>query len=176
MEEEKKVRGCGLYADGGVIGKNPSEIGGTWAWCQIDEYNRMTVSDSGILTPKEIGLVAVTNNVTELYAVCQGVLALSDDWQGHIFTDSYVTLRRVFHAGTMNGVPDWLVKMTDRVAERLRAMKLYSRGILLDGHPTEEQLRTCKGKRGNPVSEWNRWCDRECNRRGSLFGKERKEG
>ena len=24
-----------LYADGGVIGSNPSSLGGTWAWCGV---------------------------------------------------------------------------------------------------------------------------------------------
>lgn len=172
MEEEKKMRGCGLYADGGVINKNPSALGGTWAWCQIDEYNRMTVSDSGILTPKEVGLVAVTNNVTELFALVSGITHLRENWQGHIFTDSYITIRRVFHRGAMNGVPDWLARETEDAYQKLKHMKLLNKGVLLDGHPTEEQLRTGKGKRGNLVSEWNRHCDRECNRRGSLFGKE----
>lgn len=25
-----------VYCDGGVILKNPSEVGGTWAWCAVD--------------------------------------------------------------------------------------------------------------------------------------------
>lgn len=41
--------------------------------------------------------------------------------------------------------------------------------VQLDGHPTKANLRAGVGKRGNPVSRHNAWCDRECARVGQRF-------
>jgi hypothetical protein len=41
--------------------------------------------------------------------------------------------------------------------------------ILLDGHPTQAQLKAGVGKRGNPVSRFNAWCDLECQRMAARF-------
>lgn len=151
-----------LYADGGVIGHNPSLIGGTWAWCQVANGQRGLCA-SGVITPAETGLPMITNNLTELYAILQARESLPYAWSGIIHSDSWVSLQRVFLAAKLNNVPEWLI-------ERLQRMQRdgWFRGCswqLLDGHPTKAQLAAGVGKRGNPVSEHNVWADAECTRR-----------
>ena len=63
----------GLYTDGGVIGQNPSLIGGTWAWCLVDASGEMRRHAVGWLTPAELDAEAVTNNHTELLALVLGL-------------------------------------------------------------------------------------------------------
>lgn len=152
-----------LYTDGGVIGPNPSAVGGTWAYCLVDAANQRPVCESGIITPGQAKLPAVTNNLTELYAIVRGREALPYAWTGTIHSDSWVSLQRVFLAAKLKNVPPWLVD---------RLQKLQRDGWfggcswrLLDGHPTKAQLAAGVGKRGQMVSVHNVWCDAECNRR-----------
>lgn len=151
-----------LYTDGGVIQVNPSPFGGTWAWCLVEAGQRIR-QDSGILLPTA-DYPAITNNVTELYALVAGIEALPLDWSGIVFSDSWVSLQRLFLGAKLKNVPAWLV-------ERLQAIRTSGRlsrmtYVLLDGHPTAAQLQIGRGKRGGPVSEFNVWCDAECNRVG----------
>lgn len=151
-----------LYADGGVIGPNPSAIGGTWAWCQVANGQR-GLCGSGIITPVAAGLPAITNNLTELYAILEARESLPYAWSGTIHSDSWVSLQRVFCTAKLNNVPPWLV-------ERLQRLQRdgWFRGcswVLLDGHPTRAQLAAGVGKREHPVSIHNVWCDAECTRR-----------
>src|SRR5438477_7404135 len=87
-----------LYADGGVIGRNPSTLGGTWAW-QITWDDVALQFDSGFVTPDGICLAVVTNNFTELFAVVTGMHMLPDRWDGKIFTDSMITKCRLRQTG-----------------------------------------------------------------------------
>jgi hypothetical protein len=72
-----------LYADGGVIGANPSTIGGVWAWCQVADGRRGQCA-SGVITPTGAGLPAITNNLTELYAILEARESLPYAWSGAI--------------------------------------------------------------------------------------------
>ena len=149
-----------LYTDGGVIGQNPSPIGGTWAWCLVDASGEMRRHAFGRITPAELGAEAVTNNHTELLALVLGLEALDADFAGTVYSDSWVSLQRVFRAAKLNNVPQWLI-------DRLQALQKSGRlanldYTLLDGHPTRAQLEAGIGKRGNPVSKWNVWCDEQC--------------
>ncbi len=47
-----------LFADGGVIIKNPSPFGGTWAYCGVDENDERIIEASGF-----ISLVAEINSM-----------------------------------------------------------------------------------------------------------------
>ena len=51
-----------LYTDGGVIGQNPSPIGGTWAWCMVSEGGERTRHAYGYVTPADLGTPTVSNN------------------------------------------------------------------------------------------------------------------
>lgn len=151
-----------LYADGGVIGKNPSAIGGTWAWAHVDVNGERIKTASGIITPTEAQMPAITNNLTELYAIVLGLEAVSAAWAGTVYSDSWVSLQRVFLAAKLLHVPDWLIArlQTLQKSGQLRAVRWQ----LLDGHPTRAQLAAGKGKRGNLVSVHNVFCDAECQR------------
>lgn len=148
-----------LYADGGVIGANPSPIGGTWAWCLVDATGQRVCEYFGTLLTSP-DLPFVTNNVTELVALVNGLEALPHGWSGTVYSDSWVSLQRVFLAARLKNVPQWLV---DRLHALQRSRKLASMSyVLLDGHPTKAQLAAGVGKRGAPVSIHNVWCDEAC--------------
>lgn len=149
-----------MYADGGVISVNPSPIGGTWAFCFVDQHGQRVRTAAGVVTPSSIDLDTVTNNVTELLALIYGIEQLPDRWSGTVYSDSAVSLQRVFHCGALNNVPWWLVERMQRLRASGRLARMT--GVLLDGHPTRAQLAAGVGKRGNPVSEHNVWCDTAC--------------
>lgn len=62
-----------LFCDGGVISKNPSTIGGTWAARLVIE-DKPVRHDSGIVFPLDIYGEPVSNNLTEMLALL--ILAL----------------------------------------------------------------------------------------------------
>ncbi len=169
-----------MYADGGVIGPNPSMLGGTWAYCLVDMQGLRIQTDSGIILPAparvhpsgfhdyEVGTKAVECNQSEFYAFLRGLRSLPDGWSGNIYSDSKNTIGRFFHGYGMSGIPDRWQQMAIEQVRRLG--KLCP--ILLDGHPTRAQLLAGIGKRGQPVSEHNCWCDQECTRLAELRKKE----
>ena len=90
-----------VYTDGGNIGKNPSEIGGTWAWVGIDRDGNRVIERSGVLLvdPKVVEISRwVSNNHAEFWAVCKALAALPDGWSGTLFTDSSVIQTRFRNA------------------------------------------------------------------------------
>lgn len=150
-----------LYCDGGVIGRNPSIIGGTWAWCLIRD-GLVFRSACGVITPEDCkphpGIV--TNNITELYAAVQALEAMGEGWDGIIHTDSSITLQRITEGVSFANVPQSL-RIRALAVRRGRKYKTK----LLAGHPTKEELVKGKARRnGNPVSIWNCWCDEQCQR------------
>lgn len=160
QEMIEPINGCvSLYVDGGVVQKNPSTIGGTWACVFVDAAGNEISRVSGFVTPAEIGLEAVTNNYTELLAAVEGLSRVAWPWTGTIFTDSNVTRCRLTGKNPgMNGIPFSL-------CERLRVCRKGLDpivAVLLDGHPTKKQLEAGVGKRGSPVSKFNVLCDRLC--------------
>ncbi len=163
MTERSEV--TALYTDGGVIGKNPSKIGGTFAWCYVNALGERVASGYGdIAAAEQIGLPTVSNNVTELMAVVMGMEALPTGWAGTIYTDSFVTLCRVEKGrrkpAKLNGVPDWLQERLAIAKGRLGDYKV----VLLGGHPTKAELAAGVSGNGFPVSEHNVWCDKQCNK------------
>lgn len=150
----------GAYADGGVIGRNPSLIGGTWAWCHVNAANERIDLDSGVITPRDADMPAITNNLTEMYALVRCLSALPVGWAGVVYSDSQVTLGRLFEGWRLKNVPLWLIKQGEAAINRIdRPRCTY---VLLDGHPTRAQLLSGRGKRDNPVSEHNVFCDTAC--------------
>src|SRR5574338_1198510 len=97
----------GLYVDGGVIGKNPSTQGGTWA-ARLMRDAFVVCEIKGVVTPKEAKLKEITNNLTEMLALIRGLQLLPTAWTGTIFSDSMVTLGRVFEGWKWNGIPPWM--------------------------------------------------------------------
>lgn len=154
-----------VYADGGVIGPNPSKLGGTWAFVWVaDEVE--TRRAAGVLLPADIGLDTVTNNMTEFAALLHAIEPLPDGWAGELFTDSIVTLRRFRsprHA-KMQGIPEAFTRRLVAAVDRLGRFKI----TLLAGHPTQEDLSR-GSKKGTPVSHWNVLCDHLCGEEAKKF-------
>lgn len=158
----------GLYADGGVIFKNPSPYGGTWAFCLVKD-NEIISSGSGIILPSEFGGKPVTNNVSEMYAVIKGLESLPENWSGIVYSDSQVTLGRVFGVfKSFDGIPHSLRIALYNAKGRL-SNKHKIGHILVAGHPTKKELASGTGKNGNIVSRFNVWCDKECTRLSKEF-------
>jgi len=159
-----------LYCDGGVILRNPSTLGGTWAVRHVVD-GHVIQEAGGTITPVQMCAAEVTNNQTELLALVRGLEMLPSDWTGTVYSDSECTLGRAFLGWKWNNIPLWLHHRYQ--AARARLIHWTSeppiRFVLLDGHPTRAQLAAGKGKRGRPVSEHQAWCDRRCQEEARQF-------
>lgn len=149
-----------LYADGGLLDRNPSKIGGTWAWCGVDENDNRIYERSGYRFPTDI-CTQITNNQTELEAILQALEFLFREypsWTGTFYSDSLISLGRVFWRTTLNNLPQDLLNRLAIVKNRLKSvggqltfdfsygdadasLKLYDiKAMHVKGHPTDEQL------------------------------------
>lgn len=160
-----------VYADGGVIfdraakeaGSMTSTIGGVWAWCHVNAKGIALVEQSGVLEPK--GLVGgITNNYAEYVAALRAIEALPDGSHFTLYLDSKITLGRFCFDWAHEGIPNKLRLRKEAAMRRMGSVV----PVLLDGHPTRAQLATGIGKRGNPVSLHNVWCDDACDRQKEL--------
>lgn len=156
-----------LYCDGGVILKNPSTIGGTWA-VRLVAAGQVVRDASGTITPAEAETTAITNQLAELYSLVRGLEQLPPDWVGVVFSDCECALGRAFMGWRWSNLPAWLHHRYQ--AARARLVHWSEIGhVLLDGHPTRAQLAAGIGKRGHLVSEHNRWCDLACQAEAGRF-------
>lgn len=155
-----------LYCDGGVIGSNPSAIGGTYAGLLVYEDGHV-YGFSGAISAQDMGS-DVTNNQTEMLALLRGLQKLPDDWCGTIYSDSQVTLGRAFLEWKWKNIPEWMHRLWRQQRGRLKNWDQIQYA-LLDGHPTKAQLTAGIGKRGHPVSVHNVWCDHACTEAGARF-------
>lgn len=148
-----------VYADGGVIGRNPSPVGGTFAWCHVSEAGERVASGAQVLLAGKGGCPnPITNNLTEFVSLVACLEALPECWSGAVFSDSRITLGRLFQGWKMDGIPWSFAAWGSLVLARLGDVHW----TLLDGHPTRSQLTAGIGKRGGPVSIHNVWCDARC--------------
>jgi ribonuclease HI len=163
--------GFGLFTDGGLSGSNPSPIGGSWAWCLVTEAG-IVRHQGGCLRPADVGLPAITNNLTELYAAVQALEAMESGWDGVLHTDSQITLWRCERRDAtrkpagMNGIPRGLQDRLHAAKGRLGAYTV----VLLGGHPTDEELADGRRADGLPVSLYNCWCDSRCSELAARLG------
>jgi ribonuclease HI len=150
-----------IYCDGGVIARNPSPVGGTWAWCHVDAAGARIAQGSGVLP-----VPGTTNNVAEFCAAVLALEAAPDGWTGRLCSDSQVTLGRLCWGWKLTGLPlDW-VQRGSLVLQRLGLVE----AVLLQGHPTAADLRAGIGaKRGYPVSAHNVFCDQACSREAAAW-------
>lgn len=148
------------FADGGCVLLNPSPHGGTWAWCHVNAAGERVREAGGHVTPAEIGMGTVSNNQTEFLALLLCLEALPDGWGGKVFSDSGVTIGRFRDGDKTKGVPPVWVRRLASVRHRLGELEY----VLLGGHPSKKELAAGVRKDGKPVSEFNVWCDRECQR------------
>jgi ribonuclease HI len=159
-----------LYTDGGMIGGNPSEHGGTWAWVRV-EYGVEFERSSGVLLPADLNNSTVSNNNSELYALLEGILHLPQHWEGDVCCDSAIALGWFFHGYKQNSIPMPLRKKLWHVQADVKERGLSLNPVLHAGHPTKADLAA--GLRMSkaphlPVSRWNVLCDDLCGKRGRL--------
>jgi ribonuclease HI len=149
-----------LYADGGCLGANPSPHGGSWAWVHVSAAGEVVAKWSGFVTPADVGLDRVSNNVTELIGLLHGLEALPEGWAGKAYTDSNVTRLRFDRPwqAKFKGVPQDLIDRVRDAVERVADCEI----VLLGGHPTKAELAAGVRADGMPVSKWNVVCDAEC--------------
>lgn len=146
-----------LYADGGVIKKNPSPYGGTWAWCAVDGCGNRVIEKSGVVPATATR--TVSNNHTEQIAITLALEAMPDGWSGTVHSDSQIALGRVFKGWREENLPANISIRSRRAVARLGRIQT----VLLQGHPTRADLENGIGKkRGYPVSVHNVWCDKAC--------------
>lgn len=160
-----------LYADGGVISRNPSAIGGTWAWVRVED-DRDTAHESGVLLSATTGTETVSNNNTELWALLQGIAALPDGWEGTVASDSMIALGWIFHGFKVNNIPQPLREKLCAVLQDAERRGLKMTPKMLAGHPKPADIKA--GIRLSkaphlPVSSWNVFCDDLCGKRGRLY-------
>lgn len=141
-------------------------FGGTYAWRLVcDDHDPMGCAM--VVTTHEMG-GPITNNQTEMLAILEGLKRLPDCFDGTIYSDSQVTLGRVFMMWKWKNIPEWMHKLYREQRARLTHWNAI-KYVLLDGHPTKAQLQAGVGKRGHPVSEHNVWCDHACQQAGEAF-------
>jgi ribonuclease HI len=166
-----KIRVAAIYADGGVILKNPSPIGGTWAHCFVDEHDERFIRAGGVVPPT--GGWLITNNHMEQIAIILALEAMPAGWSGMVCSDSKIALGRVFEGWSGRNLPNNVARRSALAVARLGKIEL----VLLQGHPTKLDLERGIGARsGRPVSKHNVWCDKECSRQAQRYLKTLKEG
>lgn len=146
-----------LYCDGGVIGPNPSAIGGTWAWLGVNETNEKVMEWSGYVPAPESR--PVTNNHTEQMAITLALEAMPEGWSGTVHSDSSVALGRVFKDYKKANLPSNIIERSVAAVARAGILKHEK----LKGHPSKQELKNGFAKGGLPVSKWNKRCDDLCN-------------
>lgn len=175
-----------LFTDGGLIQRNPSPIGGTWAWIRTEGVESLTDARGklalvgavevargvGLLLPNEIGLPTVSNNNTELYALLMGIAALPEGWSGTIYSDSLFALGIAFRQFKADSVPNYLRLLSYKVLGKAMERGIQMENVLLAGHPSKADLEA--GRRLSkaphyPVSPWNVACDEACTKRGQQY-------
>jgi ribonuclease HI len=162
--EAKVMDVVAIYADGGVIRKNPSDIGGTWAWCGVDADGNRVIERGGVCPAKPGQFI--TNNHMEQIAITLALEAMPEGWTGKVCSDSMIALGRVFKGWREKNLPVNVSQRSAAAAARLGKIE----AVLLQGHPTKADLERGIGKkRGFPVSIHNVWCDKECGRQAEAF-------
>ncbi len=155
---EPDFKAVALYCDGGVCfdgSHGASNFGGSWAFCAVDANDELLYSDSGFLQVEDR---PTSNNHTEMYAAIMALESVPEGWSGTLYSDSKITLGRLFEGWRNKNLPEEYVLRAKNALIRLGKVQ----GKHLDGHPTKAQLEAGIGKRGNPVSKWNIFCDDLC--------------
>lgn len=161
MEPEREI--FAVYSDGGVIQKNPSDIGGTWAFVQVDGDGQVIAERSGVIPADDtygarVLAGRVTNNLTEFVALLKAVESLPAGFSGVIASDSEITIGRFFRDSPCAGIPEHMERRMRAAVARLGEPNV----IRLKGHPSRADL-AAGFKDGAPVSPFNVRCDQLCN-------------
>ena len=162
-----------VFADGGIIDRNPSAVGGTWAFRLVDFGGRPAYEASGHVAAAEVtplGPEWVSNNFTEVLALLLAFEQLPDGWTGSAYSDSKNAISAHSRAAWNPPVkpdylPDAIWGRMVAARERLGPVKF----TLLGGHPTEAELAAGCRRDGKPVSEHNVFCDKAATAAGRAY-------
>lgn len=136
-----------VYTDGGVIGRNPSSHGFTWAAVLLDSDSEHVVM-SGVVTPRDVGLTSVENNMAETVAIVMALEALPAGWSGTIYTDNLNSLRRADTKRLGKG-SRFNASLSGRFYEAVRRCPDVSYRLVI-GHPTRKE-------KADPHANWSPW-------------------
>jgi ribonuclease HI len=183
-----------VWTDGGVLLSNPSRIGGTAAFRMVDAADNVVLERCFLyvpfLTPWHPHIPNVTmlrwphaqisNNVTELEAVLQAFFVLPGGWSGTVYSDSKITLGRVFSGYQLKGIDADRAGMLFSRKECLGSLS----SVLVAGHPTQRELsigyKDKKLEGGGTVrylvSRHNVACDQMCTAAAAAYLKLLDEG
>jgi ribonuclease HI len=162
-----------IFSDGGLVGRNPSREGGSWAWCGVSKDGEHIREQSGYLLTKNatcpgytrVGSDVVTNNDVEFWAALRALENMPDGWSGVLASDSQITIQRL--KDCRDGVVitafrnEWYKRASDAF-KRLGTIKFVHVG----GHPTQAQM--ADGQRENSdgtvtrVNRHQQWADDRC--------------
>jgi len=149
-----------VYADAGLIGGNGKATVGTWAFCYVKD-NKIVYVESGIIKAGMYQMPTdrkMENDICETFALLRALSRVPTGWHGRVHSDNKNAIGRVFWEYKRDGIPESWFQYGLAKIDLAQSVAVH-----LDGHPTPEQLETGDGKRGNPVSIFNCFCDDECN-------------
>lgn len=155
-----------VTADGGCRLKNPSTVGGMWAYRHVHESGRVLRQAYGVVLVADVfPLTTVTNNLTETLALLLALEAVPEGWSGMARTDSQNAIR-VFQNPTKDRD-----HLTADLLARCRAARARLGSLtfeLLAGHPTRAEVKrleageAVQSERGYPFCLHNVWADEAC--------------
>lgn len=145
-----------IYTDGGLVGRNPSSVGGSWAIVLTDINNSVALEFCGFIpaTPER----PITNNIIEQIAVTLALESMPDKWSGTLCSDSQNAIGRQFYKWAINGLPQNVIDRGHAALSRLGTI----RPELVKGHPSKRELVAGKNSRGTRVSIHNVRADELC--------------
>lgn len=146
-----------LYTDGGLIDRNPSKLGGTWAFVAVNGNGAPLYTGYGYV-PSPEGR-EITNNHMEQIAIIKALESVPDGWSGKVCSDSQIALGRVFMGWATRNLPGNIITRTEAALARVGRITWE----LIQGHPTKADLACGRGKkRGYRVSDHNVQADELC--------------
>jgi ribonuclease HI len=162
MEAKLGMKGLvNVYADGSIIGPNPSPFGGVFAYYIVggcEGGDKVLQAKRGSFTPRSCSKEYVGSNLAESYAILMALRGVPDGFGVQIYSDSKNALGACFMNWKREYWPEWFEDQIRRAIDRLPLCRHYH----LDGHPKAVHLESGFGPRGNPVSSWNVKCDEQC--------------
>lgn len=167
-----------IFTDGGLLSPNPSNRGGSWAWCRV-ERDAIVSEASGVIWADDMPDGTVSSNQAEFYAVLQAFRSLADQEIVDVYLDSDVTFSRWYGDGRFGnrGVPPaWWEAMNGEL--RRHGGSNWHR---IAGHPSSRpngpdgksdlergyKLRR-DGSPGDSVNKWNVHVDAMCTLQAAL--------
>lgn len=138
-----------LYVASGLIGSNPSMIGGLYAWRLVFEHQE-PFGAAAVIPMSVIG-EPITNNQAEMLALLAGLEQVSEAFCGAIYSQSMVTLGRAFQGWKWTNIPSKLHEAYRLQRARLVHWQRIDYGL------------------ANDENEHIKWCLQACRQAGDSY-------